>query len=105
MSSAVATAENIRSTIDHGPVRPVQVSVVVLCALLTMIDGFDVLVMAFTAPPIAEAPPSEPAPPPAEEVLEKKRPPMKPTREVPPAEEGTLAGRLLRTKRKREDRE
>jgi benzoate transport len=54
MSSAVATAENIRSTIDHGPVRPIQVSVVVLCALLNMIDGFDVLVMAFTAPPIAE---------------------------------------------------
>ena len=57
------------------------------------------------APPIAEAPPSELAPPLAEEVLEKKRPPMKPTPEVPPAEEGTLAGRLLRTKRKREDRE
>jgi benzoate transport len=54
MSSGVATAENIRSAIDHGPVKPAQVGVVILCALLNMIDGFDVLVMAFTAPPIAE---------------------------------------------------
>ena len=54
MSSAVATAENIGSAIDQSPVKPVQISVIALCALLNMLDGFDVLVMAFAAAPIAE---------------------------------------------------
>jgi benzoate transport len=39
----------LRETIDDAPMTRFQWSVVVVCVLLNMIDGFDVLVMAFTA--------------------------------------------------------
>lgn len=54
MSGTVASADSLRSTIDQGPVRPLQITVITLCTLINMLDGFDVLVMAFTAAPISE---------------------------------------------------
>lgn len=39
----------MRSAIDNGPMTRFQWSVVAVCVLLNMLDGFDVLVMAFTA--------------------------------------------------------
>ncbi|MHA6782263.1 MFS transporter [Pseudonocardia saturnea] len=39
----------LRTALDDGPMTRFQWSIVVVCVLLNMIDGFDVLVMAFTA--------------------------------------------------------
>ena len=44
---------DIVAGIKQGPMRPVQVLAVTICVVINMIDGFDVLVMAFTAPSIA----------------------------------------------------
>jgi hypothetical protein len=41
----------IRRLIDEGPMTRFQVASVAICVALNMLDGFDVLVMAFTAPP------------------------------------------------------
>jgi benzoate transport len=40
---------DIRQALDDGPMHRFQWTVVAVCVLLNMIDGFDVLVMAFTA--------------------------------------------------------
>jgi benzoate transport len=42
-----------RLALRHGPMTVFQIAVVVICTLLNMIDGFDVLSMSFTAPLIA----------------------------------------------------
>ena len=44
---------DIVASIEQGPMRPMQVLAVTICVVINMIDGFDVLVMAFTAPSIA----------------------------------------------------
>lgn len=49
-SSAALVAE----VIDSGPVSLQQITVVVLCLLLNMLDGFDITAMAVTAHPIGE---------------------------------------------------
>ena len=43
----------LRAIIDEGPMSRFQVQAVGLCVALNMLDGFDVLVMAFTAPEVA----------------------------------------------------
>lgn len=44
---------DIVASMKEGPMRPVQVLAVTICVVINMIDGFDVLVMAFTASSIA----------------------------------------------------
>jgi benzoate transport len=45
---------DLRSSIDEGGMSRFQVTAVALCVVLNMIDGFDVLVMSFTAPQVAQ---------------------------------------------------
>jgi len=45
---------DIRQAIDEGAMSRFQVLAVALCVTLNMLDGFDVLVMAFTAPEVAK---------------------------------------------------
>ena len=45
---------DIRRAIDEGAMSRFQVLAVALCVTLNMLDGFDVLVMAFTAPEVAK---------------------------------------------------
>ncbi|NHN36381.1 MFS transporter [Pseudomaricurvus alcaniphilus] len=57
MAGATTETEDIniiREVIDHGPVVPTQILVVVIALLLNMLDGFDVTAMAFTAHSIGE---------------------------------------------------
>lgn len=42
----------LQAAIDDGPLRPVQLRVIVLCALVALIDGFDAQAIAFAAPGI-----------------------------------------------------
>ncbi len=44
---------DIVASMKEGPMRPVQILAVTICVVINMIDGFDVLVMAFTASSIA----------------------------------------------------
>ena len=44
---------NLRETLDRGPMSFNQWLAVAVCVLLSMLDGFDVLVMAFTASSVA----------------------------------------------------
>jgi benzoate transport len=44
-----ASAAELRQAIDAAPMSRLQVRAIVLCVVLNMLDGFDVLVMAFTA--------------------------------------------------------
>ena len=46
---------NIKNLIDHRPMTVLQYSVVVVCFLMNMLDGMDVLIMSYTAPAIAKA--------------------------------------------------
>ncbi|HSG20046.1 MAG TPA: MFS transporter, partial [Burkholderiaceae bacterium] len=41
------------ATLKQGPMRPVQMLAVTICIVINMLDGFDVLVMSFTAPVIS----------------------------------------------------
>jgi benzoate transport len=43
-----------RAMLREGPMTTFQIMVVVICTLLNMIDGFDVLAISFTAPVIAK---------------------------------------------------
>lgn len=43
----------LQETVSEGPMSRFQVAAVVLCIALNMLDGFDVLAMAFTAPHVA----------------------------------------------------
>jgi benzoate transport len=45
---------NIRELIDNSPVKKLQVTVIGICCMLNILDGFDVLAIAFAAPPIAD---------------------------------------------------
>lgn len=46
-------ATDIVANMKEGSMRPAQVLAVTICVVINMLDGFDVLVMAFTAPSIA----------------------------------------------------
>lgn len=46
---------DIRDKVAQSPMTAFQVRAVVLCVLLNMIDGFDVLVMPFTAKRLARS--------------------------------------------------
>ncbi len=45
---------NVRTIMDEGPMRPLQVLVVALCFALNFFDGFDILAISFTAPAIRD---------------------------------------------------
>ncbi|MCH7695840.1 MAG: MFS transporter [Proteobacteria bacterium] len=45
---------DVKKIIDYGPVTWLQIKVVAVCFTLTMLDGFDVLAISFTAPSISE---------------------------------------------------
>ena len=45
--------ENVIASIKSDAMAPVQIIAVAMCVVINMLDGFDVLVMAFTAPEIA----------------------------------------------------
>ncbi len=45
---------DIRELIDNSPVKKLQIAVIGICCMLNMLDGFDVLAIAFAAPPIAD---------------------------------------------------
>ena len=47
--------KDIRKTMDEGAMAPFQWLAVAICILLIMLDGFDVLVMAFTASAVSRA--------------------------------------------------
>ena len=44
---------DLRRTIDDGPMSPFQIAAIAICLVVNMLDGFDVLAIAFTAPAIA----------------------------------------------------
>lgn len=44
---------DLRATIDEHPITPLQYAVIALCFLLNVLDGMDVLVIAFAAPALA----------------------------------------------------
>src|SRR5260221_3826120 len=46
---------DVREAILSQPMRSYQLRIVVICILITMIDGYEVLVMAFVAPHLAKA--------------------------------------------------
>ena len=48
-------SQDLHTEIDQRPMTVFQWSVVGVCMALNMIDGFDVLVMAFTASAVASA--------------------------------------------------
>jgi len=45
--------QDIRETINHGAMSRFQIAAITICIVLNMLDGFDVLAMAFTAPSIS----------------------------------------------------
>ena len=47
------TPVNIASQVEQGAMSHFQVAAIMLCMIINMMDGFDVLVIAFTAPSIA----------------------------------------------------
>jgi benzoate transport len=49
-----AAVPDVRRAIDEGPISPFQATAIGLCVVLNMLDGFDVLVMAFTASEVAK---------------------------------------------------
>jgi len=44
---------NITAQVDHGPMSRFQIVAIMVCIVINMMDGFDVLVIAFTAPSIS----------------------------------------------------
>lgn len=46
---------DVRSIIDQGKVTSLQISVFLICVLMNMLDGMDVLVIAYAAPALADA--------------------------------------------------
>lgn len=54
MSDSTRTVEgDIRAEIEHGPMSPFQIIAIGICWTINMLDGFDVLAIAFTAPEIS----------------------------------------------------
>ena len=54
-SAAVPTSADLRDLIGSGPMSTFQLAAVAVCVGLNMLDGFDVLVMSFTAREIGRA--------------------------------------------------
>jgi len=54
MAGGQAQALDPRDRLEHGPLTRVQVTAVVICWLIDLLDGVDTLAIAFTAPAIAE---------------------------------------------------
>lgn len=48
------SGQDIRKLIDNNPITWLQIAVISLCFLINMLDGFDVLAMAYTAPSIGQ---------------------------------------------------
>ena len=48
-STVNPTSADIRALISHGPISAFQFVMLAVCVGLNMLDGFDVLVMSFTA--------------------------------------------------------
>ncbi len=46
---------DIRKILDQGKVSRVQIVVIGICMLMNMLDGMDVMVIAYAAPPLADA--------------------------------------------------
>ena len=46
---------NIRTIIDQGKISGLQVSVFLICVLMNMLDGMDVMVIAYAAPSLSDA--------------------------------------------------
>ncbi len=46
---------NIRNLLDQGKITRLQVTVIGICILMNMLDGMDVMVIAYAAPPLADA--------------------------------------------------
>ncbi len=44
---------SISATVERGPMTRFQITAIMICMVINMIDGFDVLVIAFTAPSIS----------------------------------------------------
>lgn len=47
------SAASIRDAVDRARMSPIQITAVVICLLINLVDGFDVLVMAFAASGVA----------------------------------------------------
>ena len=43
-----------RDLLANSPMKPLQVTAIAICILLTALDGFDVLSISFASPGIAE---------------------------------------------------
>ena len=48
-----SSADRLHDAIAHGPMSPLQVTTVVICLAINLIDGFDVLAISFTASTLA----------------------------------------------------
>ena len=46
-------ATDVRLMLQEGPMRAFQVAAVAICMTINMLDGFDILAIAFTGPLIA----------------------------------------------------
>jgi benzoate transport len=47
------SAPSVRDAVDKARMSPFQITAVAICLLINLVDGFDVLVMAFAAPGVA----------------------------------------------------
>jgi benzoate transport len=48
------TLSDIRNLIDHSTITPTQIGVLVICVLMNMLDGMDVMVISYSAPTLQE---------------------------------------------------
>lgn len=54
MTAVPVSTRTESSAIDHAPMTPFQIGAVLICMVLNLIDGFDVLAVAFAAPTLAK---------------------------------------------------
>ena len=47
-------SRSLRDSLHEGPMTRYQWGAIAICGLLNMLDGFDVLVMAFTAQAVSQ---------------------------------------------------
>jgi len=50
-----SSVDNLQAAIDQQPISGLQIRVVVICALFNVLDGFDLLAIAFAAPAITQS--------------------------------------------------
>jgi AAHS family 4-hydroxybenzoate transporter-like MFS transporter len=50
---AMESGMDVKAAIDRSPIRPLQVAVIMICFTLNVLDGFDVVAIAFAAPAIS----------------------------------------------------